>query len=159
MSMDQIIRDAHVDDIERLSDIAFRSKAHWGYSTQFMEACREELSVTAEKLGSDRYQYRVYESQRCVLGFYALEQLAVSEVELEALFVDPAYLGSGVGGRLLADAIVRAKDSGYSLMTILSDPNAENFYLKAGAERVGYQQSSSIPDRYLPRLQVELGSA
>jgi len=35
-----------------------------------------------------------------------------------------------------------------------ADPNAEGFYLKMGAERVGESPSGSIPGRMLPLLQV-----
>lgn len=36
-----MMRDAAATDLALLSEIAFRSKAHWGYETVFMEACRD----------------------------------------------------------------------------------------------------------------------
>jgi len=33
-----------------LSNLAFRSKAHWGYSDEFMAACRDELTYSSEKI-------------------------------------------------------------------------------------------------------------
>ena len=43
-----VIRAARSDEAGLLSEIAFRSKAYWGYSEEFMVSCREELTVTAE---------------------------------------------------------------------------------------------------------------
>ena len=43
-----------VDEADRLSDLAFRSKAHWGYSPEFMEACREELRVAVAAIAAGR---------------------------------------------------------------------------------------------------------
>jgi hypothetical protein len=45
-----MIRAAHGGELEALSALAMRSKAHWGYSAAFMQACRDELTVSAELL-------------------------------------------------------------------------------------------------------------
>ncbi|MGH7506358.1 MAG: hypothetical protein ACRELX_11935, partial [Longimicrobiales bacterium] len=40
------IRDARSDDAGRLTALALRSKAVWGYDAVFMERCRPLLTVT-----------------------------------------------------------------------------------------------------------------
>jgi len=40
------VRGANVWERHELSRLAFRSKAHWGYSPEFMAACRDELGVS-----------------------------------------------------------------------------------------------------------------
>jgi hypothetical protein len=40
------IRRAQVDEAGLLSDLAFRSKAHWGYPPDWLELWRPELTVT-----------------------------------------------------------------------------------------------------------------
>jgi hypothetical protein len=42
-SVTTIIRPAQADEVEALTALALRSKAHWGYDDAFMEACRAEL--------------------------------------------------------------------------------------------------------------------
>lgn len=133
-----------------MSELAFDSKAYWGYSSEFMQACRQELSVTPEKLESVLFTYRVYESNAEVLGFYALECLTEQEVELEALFVKPEHIGTGIGKALMTHAIELAKAKGFVSLKIQADPNTENFYLASGAILVGQQESASVKGRYLP---------
>ena len=49
-----MIRRANVSEVESLSDIAYRSKAHWGYTREFMDACRDELTLSAEFVRANR---------------------------------------------------------------------------------------------------------
>ncbi len=65
------------------------SKASWGYSVDFMEACREELTVHPNRLESASFSYWVAETLSGILGFYALEKQSSTVFELEALFVAP----------------------------------------------------------------------
>ncbi len=41
-----IIRPVDASEAAIISELAMRSKAHWGYSPEFVEACRAELSHT-----------------------------------------------------------------------------------------------------------------
>ena len=41
---------------------------------------------------------------------------------------------------------------------IQSDPNAEGFYLAAGAKNIGVRESASIPGNQLPLLEIVLGA-
>lgn len=148
--MNHRIRKAEPYESEILSEIAFESKAYWGYSTEFMKACSEELNVTSSKIRSDICTYMVYEASERILGFYALERLSEEEVELDALFVTPKEIGNGIGKALLSHAIEFAKNQGVNSMKIQGDPNAEKFYLASGAELVGKEESASIEGRYLP---------
>jgi hypothetical protein len=50
-------RAARVHEAEVISELAMRSKACRGYSESFMEACRDELTVTAQALSSGDFHY------------------------------------------------------------------------------------------------------
>ncbi|MGI5472915.1 hypothetical protein [Streptomyces sp. CA-132043] len=52
--MGVLIRPAFATEAETLSDLALRSKAHWGYDTAFLGACRDELTVGAHEMESRR---------------------------------------------------------------------------------------------------------
>ena len=90
---DYKIRPARTGEAGLLGDLAMRSKAHWGYSAGFMEACREELSYSEKQLVSGDMCFFVLEHARKIIGFYTLKRLVQAEAELEALFVEPAFIG------------------------------------------------------------------
>ncbi len=147
------VRRARPTEAEFLSAVARRSKGHWGYDPDFLEACRDELTLTPEFIRSR--EVWVLEMNNRILGYYALVQFN-SRVELDHLFVDPPAIGKGAGRLLWEDAIERARSLGYEELLIQSDPHAEGFYRRLGAERIGLTPSGSVPGRQLPLLRFNL---
>ena len=147
------IRPARPGEEEALSDLALRSKAHWGHDAAFLERARPELTVAREDL--DRLLVRVAERGGAVLGFSAVD-LESEPPELVALFVDPEAMGGGVGRSLLSRALDEAGAAGASQLVVESDPDAEPFYLARGAERIGSRVSAST-GRELPLLRIGPG--
>lgn len=141
-----------------LSELAMRSKAHWGYSPAFMAACREELTYSAAQVEGADYTFAVAERSGEAVGFYALGKVSAAEVELEALFVEPAHIGTGVGRALLRHAVAKAVRRGADTLVIQGDPNAAAFYEAAGCARVGSRESASVPGRRLPLYSLRLDS-
>lgn len=148
------IRQALPSEVEYLSELAFRSKSYWGYSDQFMQACRQELTVDEDYIENN--PTFVIEDAGNTIGFYSLERISASEVELSLLFVDPTFIGKGYGRRLMMHAQEEARHLGYSKMMIQGDPNAERFYRSAGGLLVGTRKSASIPNRELPIFCINL---
>jgi len=148
------IRAALPEEAGVLSELAMRSKAHWGYSAEFMEACREELTVNEADIGNDDYPCNVAEQGGAILGYYSLQEQADGVYELDALFVDPPYIGSGVGRSLIKHAIQVLAERGAARLIIQGDPNAAEFYETAGAVQVGSRESGSIPGRQLPLYEL-----
>jgi GNAT superfamily N-acetyltransferase len=150
------IRVARGDDAGPVSALALRSKGHWGYSAEFLEACRDELTYSeADCLSGDLY---VAEADSVLAGFFLLRG-AAPDGELQAMFVDPPWIGHGLGGVLIARALELARSRGITRVTVDSDPGAEPFYLRHGARRVGEVASGSIPGRVLPQLVFEIDLA
>ena len=148
------IRQALPSEVEQLSKLAFRSKAHWGYSDRFMQACLEELTIEEHYIENN--PTFVIENTRDIIGFYSLEHISVSEVELSFLFVDPDFIGKGYGRQLMMHAQEKARHLDYSKMIIQGDPNAERFYHSAGGSVINTKQSGSIPNRELPIFCINL---
>ena len=73
---------------EFLSNLALRSKAYWGYSQEFIDACRRELSYSEEDIQNNLFF--VAEIDNSILGFYGLRRIFGIEMELEALFIEPS---------------------------------------------------------------------
>jgi GNAT superfamily N-acetyltransferase len=148
------IRPARDTEAAAVSALALRSKGHWGYSPEFMEACRAELTLRPEQIVSHRAH--VAEEAGVLLGFFTVTG-APPDGELDCLYVDPAAMGRGVGRALLDAAVAVARGEGFRALSIHADPNAEDFYLRRGATRVGDVASGSIAGRRLPLLRLALG--
>jgi GNAT superfamily N-acetyltransferase len=147
------IRRAKPDEAYILTGIAMRSKAFWGYNDAFMDACRASLTVTQKKITS----HHVYLAREgpSVAGFYSL----ISEGEtgvLDHMFVDPPFIDKGVGRFLWDHMTALARKLAIREISVDADPNAEGFYLKMGASRIGEAESSAIPGRMLPLMKVIL---
>jgi N-acetylglutamate synthase-like GNAT family acetyltransferase len=150
---DEVIRPAQAQEVGLLSDLALRSKGYWGYEAEFLEACREELTVTPGDIEPRRVT--VLERDGAVLGFYGLDgQAPVGE--LWWLFVEPSAIGTGAGKSLWTHALRTAFGLKWERIRIEADPGAEGFYLAMGAKRIGEAPSQSIPGRVLPVLEYEV---
>ncbi len=151
-----LIRPAQIDEAALLTAIALRSKAHWGYSAEFMAAAIEEMTITTAQLTV--HTTFVLEQQREARGFYKIREVTSAQVELTDLFLDPPAIGHGMGHALWDHAVTTARNKGYLQMTWESDPNAEGFYVRMGALRVSVVESTVKPGRFLPRMSYSLGT-
>ncbi|MBU9722731.1 MULTISPECIES: GNAT family N-acetyltransferase [Bacillaceae] len=149
-----LIRKADIKDCSELSNVAYESKAHWGYSEDFMTQCKDDLTITEEDV-KEKLTYLVEDNSH-IVGFYCLclfEQSNSSVGDLEALFIRPSGIGKGFGKMLWEDIVSRAKKHNVSSFKIDSDPYAENFYIRMGARRIGEVNSTVFSDRKLPLLE------
>jgi GNAT superfamily N-acetyltransferase len=151
------VRSAVASDAQALTRLVFRAKAFWGYPKEWMEAWRKELTVTSDYVA----QHRVVlaEAEQRLVAFYGLE-FRTDVAHLEHLWVEPAHIGSGLGRKLLALACEDARNHGYNVMELVADPNAEGFYLRQGAIRIGEIRGHVLGHpRVLPKMQLVLSGA
>jgi Acetyltransferase (GNAT) domain len=149
------VRAAVQEDGPILTDLRRRSKAYWGYSTDWVRAAEGEVFVPT---GSDNAVHRMYvlEMQNLIVGFYSLIRHNIVEIELDDFFVDMPLIGKGFGKMLWLDATRRSIELGHQQLRIIADPNAESFYLKQGATRLSENISRMDPNRILPVLVYDL---
>lgn len=121
-----------------------------------MAACQAELTYAPEQIDAPQYTFCVCTIGDSIAGFHALLKLNADAVELEALFVEPQHIGSGFGRKLIEHAKDHARQLGASSLVIQGDPNAEKFYLAAGAVHSGSRESNSIAGRELPVFTINL---
>lgn len=148
-----VIRPARADDADILSELAMRSKAHWGYDQRFLEACRHELAIHPSTIENHRVMVAV--RRDAVVGFSALAA-RTQTAELVDLFVEPREIGSGVGRALFRDALDAARKQGCQRLRVEADPHALSFYERLGARKIGEVPSGSIENRMLPLMEVDL---
>lgn len=149
------IRPARPQEADLLSDLALRSKSHWGYPAEFLEACRHELTLSADFINASPVFVLEEGEDGVVSGFYGLRE-AEGVIELLYLFIEPEAINRGYGKLLWEHAVRMAAELGYPKISIESDPHAEAFYLMMGARRVGVTQSSIEAGRTLPVLEFPL---
>jgi GNAT superfamily N-acetyltransferase len=149
-----VFRRARPDEAGVLSDLALRSKAHWGYEQDFLDRVRDELTFTPGQV-ANRHVVVAEAGPAGVVGFYSIDG-SPPDGELGNLWLDPPMIGTGLGRRLWEHATMEARAAGFTSLRIDADPGAEGFYLAMGAQRVGEVPSGSIPDRVLPSLRQDL---
>ena len=148
------LRPARPDEAGRLSKIALTSKAAWDYDDAFMAACIGPLTVTPEEIAA--WIFAVAEGpDGAVRGFHAVS-IAGEEASLEYMFALPQYMGTGLGKRLMLDALDQCKQAGCRVLLVESDVNAVEFYQAMGGVRIGDAESTAVAGRMLPLLSFEI---
>lgn len=130
-----------------------RSKAHWGYDAAFIEACRDELTLTTHDLGA--FDMQVAADGAALLGVAAVGVTGAG-ADLELLFIDPPAMGRGIGRALFVWACDKARTRGARRLRIEADPGARPVYERMGATVTGHAPSGSVPGRRLPVLHLDL---
>jgi len=142
------------EDSAVLTRIAHAAKRHWGYSDAWIAQWSAALTVTAEFIAS--HPTVVARLNQQPVGFAALTGLG-RQLRLEHLWVLPEFMGQGVGRGLFVEISRLGRSAGWSTLQIVSDPNAEGFYLRLGAKRTGEEISDLDGHRRaLPLLLVSL---
>lgn len=154
------IRPVTAEDCQVLSELAIRAKAHWGYSDEFMATCATELTLTpSDIIEKNSFYFKILVAD-FVAGFYSVGLADQSELlwsdgyELHALFIEPMFIGQGLGKRLFEHCLAQCQSRSIKRLFVQSDPNALDFYLKMGAKLIGEKQSLTISDRHLPMLEI-----
>ena len=148
-----IIR-ARPEQAASLAQIVFAAKRHWGYPRAWLEAWSGALTLTPDYIATHP-TYIVTIADR-VAGFYAL-QISSEPALLDHLWIAPDFMHAGLGRALFAHAVKIAAHSGQRVLKIVSDPNAEGFYHKMGAQTVGKEHAVvEEQTRNLPVLEMRL---
>ncbi len=143
---------ALASDAEKLTEIALKSKAYWGYTQEQIDSWKEDLIILPSHFKEwNGCKYLINDE---IVGFYLLNRVNARTCFLEFLFIDPAFIGKGIGKKLIEHAIKSCRKNNCEVLNVLSDPNAERFYAKYGFKTL-YQRESSIPGRFLPEMELE----
>jgi GNAT superfamily N-acetyltransferase len=147
------IRKALTNEANILTQLAFDSKSYWGYDQKYLEIAREHIKITIKDIEEDHVY--VIESEDGILGFY---QFRYDDPELLWLFVHPKRIGQGIGKVLWKHLVQYIRDLKVKEFKIKSDPNAELFYIKQGAQRIGFEASTVDKKMNFPLLKyIETG--
>jgi ribosomal protein S18 acetylase RimI-like enzyme len=150
-----LVRLAAPSESDALTDLAMRAKASWGYPNTFMDACRDELTITPVKMAA--WTVWVAQADQKIRGMIALSLCNGSDhAEVEHFFVDPGDHARGIGTTLMTTLLESCRSRGVKVVALDADPNAEGIYGRLGFVTVGRSPSRSIPGRTLPRMELRL---
>jgi len=147
------LRQALPEEAAALTDITYEAKRHWGYPEHWIKFWETDLTISPEYI--QNHHVVVAEVEEEIVGFYALTVNA-KKSELDHMWVVPKQMGNGVGKALFIHAMQGASQFGIDEVQISSDPNAEGFYAKMGAYRIGETVSEVDGQaRVLPLMTVK----
>ena len=150
--MGAAVRAGREEDFVRLREIAVDAKAHWGYDRARVEEWAVGGDFEPESLRA-RLVF-VADAGGAPIGWASL--IPRGEVGwLEDLWVEPAWIGRGVGRLLFEHAADRARELGARRLEWEAEPNATGFYEHMGG---AYVRDSEVSEwgRVLDVLGVEL---
>ncbi len=136
---------------ESLSEIAILAKGHWGYAQELLDLWRKDLQVEASYIEKHSV-FSLWLGSK-IIGFFAIVKGQPNM--LDHLWILPPYIGKGHGKQAIAEIKAICKKHLISDLTIISDPNAEGFYLHHGAVRIG-EHPSKPQNRMLPKLHLQI---
>jgi GNAT superfamily N-acetyltransferase len=131
--------------------IAIASKGHWGYDPQQVTlwAARGDFSTE----GLREKEVYVAEAADCAVAWAAL--IPQGElIWLDDLWVEPQWIGKGVGSLLLRHAVHRATELGGKRMWA-AEPNSVGFYGRLGGRHLRGSEPTSW-GRAIPVMGVDL---
>src|SRR2546423_13725352 len=105
----RVLRTPAIEELPALSALCFRSKAVWGYDSNFMQACRNELSIESCDLRST--SIAIAEENGKIVGVAQIKVIG-NEADLLKLFVEPKALRGGIGRGLFVWAAGTATSIG-----------------------------------------------
>lgn len=146
-----VIRRGSARDAARLKELAVAAKAHWGYGLDRVRKWAEAGDFTPETLG--RLELFVADADGKTIAWASLKRDGAT-AWLEDLWVEPDWIGRGVGSRLFREAAEHARARGATAIEWEAEPNAVGFYEKMGGRHV--RHGTSEWGRTLSIMRAEL---
>ena len=140
------LRLARIEELAELEDLQRRASLALDEYREALLAHPDAIAVPAKQI--ERGEVVVAEIDGRIAGFaVVLDQDGTAE--LDGLFVEPALWRRGIGTALVEAAVHAARNRGLSLMTVVANPGAREFY-----ERCGFTVESSAETRFGPALRM-----
>ncbi|MEU3723071.1 GNAT family N-acetyltransferase [Streptomyces sp. NPDC031705] len=123
------VRRAIEQDADALTALVHASSAYQGRYASVISGYRVTPDYIARNL-----VFTAVDSTGRPLGFYAL---VLDPAELDLAFVSDEAQGTGIGRLLMEHMLDQAGQAGLTHVRVVSNPPAEQFYRRMGAEPVG----------------------
>jgi GNAT superfamily N-acetyltransferase len=134
------VREGRADEFGRLRQIAVAAKAHWGYELARVEEWAEAGEFDPASLG--RRLVFVADADGEPVGWSSLVPRGAVGW-LEDLWIEPPWIGRGVGRLLFAHVAAYARELGARRLEWEVEPNARGFYERMGG---AYVRDSAVSE-------------
>jgi len=131
-----------------MREIARASKGYWGYDEDRVRRWAASLEFPADR------DHWVADIGGTTVAYASLLAPVDGSCVLDDLWVDPPFIGGGIGTFLFERALDRARELGAAALELEAEPDAVGFYERMGAHIVGHAESSW--GRQLPVMRIEL---
>ncbi len=161
------IRRAFPADAERLTQITLAAKRHWDYPETWIQLWLPQLTISPEYISTHELWMALTEESPVAYYSFTLEPVIARSHEpqmasatkqslwLDNLWVLPESMGQGIGRLLFQHALERCRTLGFPVLKIEADPNAQRFYEKMGARKIGEHRGEvDGQPRILPVMEV-----
>ena len=149
-----LIRPVIPGEADILTEVAISAKRYWKYPERWMEIWIPELTFSSEYFEAN--ESWAAEMAGTPIAFYTWQDRN-GIAWIENLWVSAEYIGTGVGKQLFHHALELARQRGYKIMQLESDPNARGFYEKMGMRKIGEHQAEVDGQRrMIPVMELEL---
>jgi GNAT superfamily N-acetyltransferase len=149
--MEVRLRPARPDEGGRLREIAIASKLHWGYGETDVLQWVANGDFSADGLRAK--EFYVADAGGVAVAFASL--VAGEVAVLDDLWVEPGWIGKGVGATLFRAVAERAAELGARSLEWDAEPHAVGFYERMGARHLRDSGPSSW-GRTVPVMGIEL---
>jgi GNAT superfamily N-acetyltransferase len=144
------IRFARDGERAALEALQLRASLIWEEYRDDLLAHPEVVSLTERAIEERRVRVAVDASSGDArAGFAEWVVVCASEWELEGLFVEPAAMRRGIGGRLVQDVFALARAAGVQRVGVIAEPHAAAFY-----ERQGFVRQGDVATRFGPAVRM-----
>jgi len=148
------IQRAKPEQAGELTALTIAAKRHWNYPEKWIQIWLPLLTITPEYICENETWVAV-QDDRCI-AYYSFKHDG-EFLWLDNLWVLPEFIGQGIGRELFQHALERSRDLGATVVRIESDPNAQSFYEKMGAWKIGEHQTEvDGQQRILPVMEIKL---
>src|ERR1700733_8510324 len=110
-----LFRPARQDEAALLTELCLRSQAVWGYDQAFMDACRADLTLSAETIRTCRVQVAELQGQPAGIAQVSVDG---TKADLDKLFIEPNFFRLGIGQALFSWAKEAAARAGAKMLII-----------------------------------------
>ena len=143
------IRSAVAVERRALEELQFRASIH---STRYADVLRANPdAIEVPPWQFEQGLVRVAENRDGIVGFAVLLPPIDGACELDAIFVEPDRMRTGIGRLLIDDAVARARGFGANRIEVVANPDAVDFY-----ERVGFVGNEIVATRFGPGSRMRL---
>lgn len=144
---------AKLSEINSINRLIESSKQYWGYNDELMKLWLPDLLMTTQNFYSRKFWVMKKEGE--IMGVFSLSLRSEAIFELEDFWISPSEMGKGLGQKMFKFVINQLIITKAKKLVIISDPNAEGFYIKMGASRVEFYESKP-EGRMLPVLELTI---